>query len=117
MLFISEAFAENATAAAAAVSEPSPITGFLPLVVMMAAFYFLLIRPQQKKMSEHKKMIAALQKGDKVVTSGGILGVVSKVEDDGIVQVEIANGVVVKLEKGSVSAVLNASEAKSAKSA
>jgi preprotein translocase subunit YajC len=116
MFLISEAFAEDAATAAAAVGEPSAMAGFLPLVVMMAAFYFLLIRPQQKKMNEHKKMLSALRKGDTVVTSGGILGSISKVEED-VLHVEIASGVVVKLEKGSVSAVLSRTEPADTKAA
>lgn len=109
MFLISEAFAENVASATTAAGDPSAMAGFLPLIVMMAAFYFLLIRPQQKKMNEHKKMLSTLNKGDKVVTAGGILGSISKVEDD-VLHVEIASGVVVKLEKGSVSAVISRTE-------
>ncbi len=113
MFFTSVAYAEDAPAASPA-GEPSPIAGFLPLIVMIVAFYFLLIRPQQKKMSEHKKLIAALRRGDKVLTSGGIFGTVTKVEDD-MVMVEIAKDVVVKMEKASVAAVTTRPEPADAK--
>ncbi|NOX73949.1 MAG: preprotein translocase subunit YajC, partial [Alphaproteobacteria bacterium] len=63
---------------------------FLPLVLIFAIMYFLLIRPQQKKAKVHREMVAALRRGDQVVTQGGIVGKVTKVKEDGEVEVEIA---------------------------
>jgi preprotein translocase subunit YajC len=72
--------------------------------------YFLLIRPQQKKVKEHRAMVDALRRGDQVVTSGGIIGKVSKVKEDGEVEVEIAEGVRVRVVKATISQVLNKTE-------
>jgi preprotein translocase subunit YajC len=105
-MFASVAYAQEP---AAAVTEASPIAGLMPIILMVVLFYFLLIRPQQKKMNEHKKMVAALRRGDKVLTSGGIFGTISKVEDDAIV-VEIAPEVKVKVEKNSISTVITRTE-------
>ena len=77
---------------------------FLPLILMFAIFYFLLIRPQQKKAKQHKQLLAALKKGDRVVSSGGLHGVVTGLTDD-IVTVEIAPKVRVKVSRGSISGV------------
>ncbi|MDY6879646.1 MAG: preprotein translocase subunit YajC [Thermodesulfobacteriota bacterium] len=77
---------------------------FLPLILMFAIFYFLLIRPQQKKAKQHKQLLAALKKGDRVVSSGGLHGVVTGLSED-IVTVEIAPKVRVKMSRGSISGV------------
>lgn len=86
------------------------IMQFLPIVAIFILFYFLLIRPQQKKMKEHRAMVDALRRGDQVVTAGGIVGKVSKVQEDGMVEVEIAEGVKVKVVKHTVTQVLNKTE-------
>jgi preprotein translocase subunit YajC len=78
--------------------------GIIMLVVMFAIFYFLLIRPQQKRAKQHKMMVEALKTGDQVVTAGGIHGRVVAVQDD-IINVEIASGVKVKINRPSVMAV------------
>lgn len=101
---VSSAYAQDA-----AIGEPSLISSILPLILMLAVFYFLLIRPQQKKLGEHKKMVAALRRGDKIVTSGGIYGTVAKVDEDAV-QVDIADSTRVKLDKNSVAVVLTRSE-------
>ena len=75
-----------------------------PLVLMFAIFYFLLIRPQQKKAKEHKQLLAALKKGDRVVSSGGLHGVVTGLTDD-MVTMEIAPKVRVKVSRGSIAGV------------
>lgn len=75
------------------------------LVGMMVVFYFFLIRPQQKRAKEHKNLVQGLNKGDEVVTSGGILGKVVKVTDDFVI-VEISNNLEIKLQKQSVQATL-----------
>ncbi|PJI37841.1 preprotein translocase subunit YajC [Ferrovibrio sp.] len=81
------------------------LTSLLPLVLIFVVFYFLLIRPQQKKMKDHKAMIEAVRRGDIVTTAGGIIGKVLKVQEDGLVQVEIAEGVKVKVLKGTIGEV------------
>lgn len=79
-------------------------TAFIPLVLMFVIFYFLLIRPQQKKAKQHKEMLGALKKGDRVISSGGLYGVVTGITDD-VVTMEIAPKVRVKVSRGSISAV------------
>ncbi|WP_300297943.1 preprotein translocase subunit YajC [Ferrovibrio sp.] len=98
-MLISEAYAQ------AAGGTTDMLTSLLPLVLIFVVFYFLLIRPQQKKMKEHKAMIEAVRRGDVVTTSGGIIGKVAKVQEDGVVQIEIADGVKVKVVKGTISEV------------
>jgi preprotein translocase subunit YajC len=77
---------------------------FVPLILMFAIFYFLLIRPQQKKAKQHKQLLSALKKGDRVVSSGGLHGVVTGLTDD-IVTMEIAPKIRVKVSRGSISGV------------
>jgi preprotein translocase subunit YajC len=72
--------------------------------------YFLLIRPQQKKVKEHQKMVSELRRGDQVVTQGGIIAKVSKVRDDNELEVEIADGVRVRIVRGTVAQVLTKTE-------
>tara|TARA_B100000315_G_scaffold218676_1_gene220120 strand:+ start:219 stop:617 length:399 start_codon:yes stop_codon:yes gene_type:complete len=100
-MFVTPAFAQ-----AAAPGASSGLEAFLPLVLIFVVFYFLLIRPQQKKQKEHKEMLAAIRRGDKVVTGGGIVGTVTKVIDDREVTVEIASGVKVRVHRNLISAVL-----------
>jgi preprotein translocase subunit YajC len=82
------------------------IVQILPFALIFVVFYFLLIRPQQRKVKEHKTMVAAVKRGDRVITSGGIIGVVTKVVDDNELQLEIAEGVRVRMLKGSINDVL-----------
>jgi preprotein translocase subunit YajC len=86
------------------------IEAILPLVLIFAVFYFLLIRPQQKKMKMHKEMLSAVRRGDKVVTGGGIFGTVIKVMNDNEITVEIADGVRVRIARGTLSEVLSKTE-------
>lgn len=80
----------------------------LPLILIFAVFWFLLIRPQQKKMKEHQQMIASLKKGDRVVTAGGIVGRITKVDaGEDTVTVEIAPDVQVKVVKQTIAEVLD----------
>ncbi len=79
--------------------------GLILILVMGVAMYFLMIRPQQKKMKEHKKLLESLNKGDEIVTSGGILAKVKSVGDN-FVTVDLGNEVEIKLQKQSISAVL-----------
>ena len=77
---------------------------FLPLILMFAIFYFLLIRPQQKKAKAHKQLLSSIKKGDRVVSSGGLHGVITGLADD-VVTIEIAPKVRVKISRGSISGV------------
>ncbi|MDA7963356.1 preprotein translocase subunit YajC [Ruegeria sp.] len=90
--------------------EGGAIAQFLPLILIFGIMYFLLIRPQQKKMKEHKAMVEALRRGDQVVTQGGLIGKVAKVKDDGEVEVEIAEGVKVRVVQATIAQVLNKTE-------
>jgi preprotein translocase subunit YajC len=106
MVSISELFISNAYAdGAAAVPQDGGFMQFLPLVALLAVFYFLILRPQQKRTKEHKAMMDALQKGDEVVTIGGILGKVTKVGEENV-GVEIADNVVVQVQKPAIQNVL-----------
>ncbi len=105
-MFVTPAYAQAAGAAGAG----SAFASFLPLVLIFAIMYFLLIRPQQKKMKEMKAMVDALRRGDQVLTQGGIIGKVHKVGDDGVLEVEIAEGVRVKVLKHTISQVMNKTE-------
>ena len=103
-MFVTPAFAQAAGGASSAFSS------FVPLILIFAIMYFLMIRPQQKKAKQHKAMIDSLRRGDQVVTSGGVLGKVSKVSDDGIVEIEIAEGVKVRVMRATIAQVLNRTE-------
>jgi preprotein translocase subunit YajC len=85
---------------------------FLPLIIIFAIFYFLLIRPQQKKSKEHKQILSALKKGDRVVSSGGLHGVITGLADD-VVTMEISPKVRVKVSRGSIAGVLKRAEGES----
>lgn len=106
-MFISTAYAQAGSAAA----EPNLLVNMLPLVLIFVVFYFLLIRPQQKKMKEHRSMLEAVRRGDRIVTNGGIIGVVTKVmEAERELQVEIADGIRVRVVRDMVSNVLSKTE-------
>jgi preprotein translocase subunit YajC len=85
------------------------IASLLPLILIFVVFYFLLIRPQQKKAKEHRQMLENLKKGDKVITGGGIYGVVESVGNNTIV-LKIAENVKVKFGKGYIAAVRPATD-------
>ncbi len=98
-MFISDAYAAPAPAA------QDPILGLLPFVVIFVLFYFMLIRPQMKRAKEQKKMIEALQKGDEVITAGGLLGKITKVGEQ-YVSLEIADNVTIQVQKQTVQTLL-----------
>jgi preprotein translocase subunit YajC len=102
--FISNAWAEGA-AAAGGTSTLDTIMGLTPLLLFAVVFYFLLIRPQAKRQKEHKRMIDALAKGDEVVTAGGIAGRIADMGEN-FVQLEVADGIQVKIRRIAVEAVL-----------
>ena len=75
---------------------------FIPLILIFVIFYFFLIRPQQKKVKEHKVMVQNLKRGNEIITSGGIIGRVERVFDDGRLEVNISDGVNVQVVKDTV---------------
>jgi preprotein translocase subunit YajC len=77
----------------------------MPIILMFVIFYFLLLRPQQQRMKQHREMVANIRRGDTVVTSGGIIGKVTKVKDDGEIEVEIADNTRVRVIKSTVAEV------------
>jgi len=83
---------------------------FIPLILIFAIMYFLLIRPQQKRLKEHKSMVAALRRGDQVVTQGGLIGKVSKVKEEDEVEVELADGVRVRVVRNTIAKVVSKTE-------
>ena len=105
-MFVSPAYAQ-----AAGGPGGFDLVSLAPLVLIFVVFYFLLIRPQQKKMKAHKAMVAAVRRGDRVVTAGGIVGTVSKVLSDTELQVEIAEGVRVRVIRSTVTDVVAKTEA------
>lgn len=86
------------------------IVQFLPLILIFVVFYFLLIRPQQKRVKEHRAMVDGVRRGDNVVTAGGIMGKVTKVKDDNVVQVEIATDVRIDVVKSTLSEIRGKTE-------
>lgn len=106
MLGIAQAFAQDATTTAADAGAAGGLSSFgslMPLILIFAVFYFLIIRPQQKRMKEHSKMVNALRRGDKVVTSGGIYATITKVEEDaGILHLEVSPNVVIRVKRDTV---------------
>ena len=82
----------------------------VPMALIFGIMYFLLIRPQQKKVKEHQAMIEAVRRGDQVVTAGGLLGKVTKVKDEGEVEVEISSGVNVRVVKHTITQVRSKTE-------
>ena len=103
-MFISEAFAQTAPAAATGSTE-STLYSMLPLVLMFVVLYFIMIRPQMKRQKEHKAMIEAIAKGDEVVIGGGMLGRVSKLGES-YVSVEVAANVEVQVQRTAIVQVL-----------
>lgn len=87
------------------------IQSLVPLLLIFGIMYFLLIRPQQKKLKEHQAMVSALRRGDQVITQGGVMGKVTKVKDDSNeVEVEIAQGVSVRVVRSTIATVVNKTE-------
>ena len=87
------------------------IESLVPLILIFGIMYFLLIRPQQKKLKEHQQMVAALRRGDQVITQGGVMGKVTKVKDDSNeIEVEIASGVNVRVVRSPIATVVNKTE-------
>ncbi len=101
-MFISNAYAQGA---AESLGLTSNLTSFLPIILMFVVLYFLMIRPQMKRQKEQKSMMDALAKNDEVITSGGMLGRITKVTD-AYITIEIANGIEVLVQKPAVTTLL-----------
>lgn len=99
-LFIQDAWAQGAAPATS-----DPLLSMLPLVLVFVVFYFFLIRPQTKRQKEHKEMVGKLAVGDEVVTGGGVLGKVTEVGEQ-FVQIEVADGVRIKVQRHTIGAVM-----------
>src|SRR3546814_11312722 len=106
-MLISPAYAQ-----AAGGGGGDPFMTFLPIILIFVVFYFLLIRPQQKKAKQHREMVSALRRGDKVVTAGGMIGTVTKIISDTEALVELAEGVRVRVVRHTISDVLSRTEAR-----
>ena len=107
-MWISPAYAQSADAG----GTGAIMMQLLPLILIFAVFYFLLIRPQQKKMKDHRAMLQALKRNDKVITGGGIVGTIAKVRDDSDeIEVEIAPNVRITVLRGTISAMVKPPEA------
>lgn len=100
-MLITSAWAQDGAMAAQGMGQ------FIPLILIVLVFYFLLIRPQQKRLKEHNAMISSLKRGDKVVTGGGIIGTISKVDDDEHLEVELAKDVKVRVIRSTVTALVS----------
>lgn len=111
-MFASPAYAQ-AAGAAAADGTTSFLVNFAPLIFIFVIFYFLMIRPQQKKMKEHREAINSVQRNDQIVTAGGLVAKVTKV-DEHEVEAEIAPNVKVKIVKGTIAEVRRAASGKPA---
>ena len=103
-MFATPAYAQAAGGAGGAFAQ------LMPLILIFAIMYFLLIRPQQKKAKQHAAMVAAVRRGDQVVTQGGLIGKVTKVKEDNEVEVEIADGVKVRVVQSTITNVINKTE-------
>lgn len=101
-MFVTPAYAQ----AAGGAGGSAAFAQFIPLILIFVIMYFLMIRPQQKRAKQHREMVSALQKGDQIITQGGIFGKVTSVRDDEL-EVEIAQGVKVRIVRATVTQVLN----------
>ena len=88
------------------------IAQFIPLILIFVIFYFFLIRPQQKRVKDHKRMVAALKKGEEIITSGGIIGIVDRVMEDDRIEVTIGESTKVQIIKSTITSLLKKEEVK-----
>ena len=86
------------------------IGAFLPLILIFGVFYILLIRPQQKKVKQHREMLNNLRRGDKIITSGGIIGTINKVADNRELQVQVSENVEIRIAPGMVADLYTSAE-------
>ena len=85
---------------------------FIPLILIFVIFYFFLIRPQQKKVKEHKLMVAALKRGDEVVTAGGVIGTVERILGDDKIDLSISENVTIQVIQSTIQSLLNKPDTK-----
>ena len=90
----------------------SQFAQFIPLILIFVIFYFFLIRPQQKRVKDHRAMVAALKRGDEVITSGGIIGIVERVMEDDRIEVIISDNVKVQIIRSTITSLLKKEEVK-----
>ena len=90
----------------------SGIAQFIPLILIFVIFYFFLIRPQQKRVKDHKLMVSSLKRGDEVITSGGIIGIVDRVMEDDRIEVTLSDNVKVQIIKSTITSLLKKEEKK-----
>ena len=88
------------------------IAQFIPLILIFVIFYFFLIRPQQKRVKDHKTMVESLKRGDEIITSGGIIGVIERVMEDDRIEVDIGENVKVQIIKSTITSLLKKEEVK-----
>jgi len=88
------------------------IAQFIPLILIFVIFYFFLIRPQQNRAKDHLAMAAGLKRGDEVITSGGIIGIVDRVMEDDRIEVVLGDNVKVKIIKSTITSLLKKTESK-----
>ena len=88
------------------------IAQFIPLILIFIIFYFFLIRPQQKRVKDHKAMVESLKRGDEVITSGGIIGIVDRVMEDDRIEVTISENTKVQIIRSTITSLLKKEEAK-----
>jgi preprotein translocase subunit YajC len=116
-MWISTAYAQGAGSLQSLLDNQGALLQFMPLVLIFVVFYFLLIRPQQQKAKQHRATLDALRRGDRVVTGGGIIGTVAQVVGPEEVAIDIAQGVRVRVRRGTISEVLAKTEPASARPA
>ena len=100
--FITEALAEAAPAAA---GQPDPLTSLILPIGLVVLFYFFLIRPQSKRHKEHKQMVSGLQKGEEIITTGGMLGKITAVNEN-FISLEVSRDIIVHVQKASVQSIM-----------
>jgi preprotein translocase subunit YajC len=104
-MFVTPAFAQAATGAAAAPGGADLLIQFAPILLLVVIFWLLIFRPQQKRMKAHQAMLSSITRGDTVVTTGGLVGKVTKAVDGEDLEVEIAQGTRVKITRGGITDV------------
>ena len=102
-MFVTPAYAQASGAGAGGMD--AILLNFVPIILMVAVFWFFLIRPQQKRAKEHAAMLSAISRGDTIVTTGGLVGKVTRAVDNEDLEVEIAQGIKVKVVRGMISDV------------
>jgi preprotein translocase subunit YajC len=116
-MLITSAYAQTSPAAGGTSDFQQQLLGFAPFLLIILVFYFLLFRPQQQKAKELRQQQAALRRGDRIVTAGGLIGTIARVVNDEEIEVQIAEGVKVRVVRSTISTVLARTEPAGAKDA